>query len=370
VYAAESFYWHAFSLYRVGTERNLRKAIELLETQRRLHPRSRTASDALTLATRMRGDLALAGSDNALRELGQALRNADECSGTGVNVKIAALNAFQQIDAAMTVNYLRDVFQRRNPCARYLREQSVFILAQIDTPEADELMLGLARDAGDLNVRIEAVQFLAEVPDVRAVALLESIVRGSAPTRLRESALFALSRQSTMADASLFRDIAESPYTPPQLRVQAVQWLAEQQFLDESSLFLRLYKVERNEDVRHALVNAVANQKNVSDAPWLLQVGRDSSTALATRKLAISAAAALQAPPSELYKLYREVELVPLRQQIIDILGRHREQVAVSMLIDIVSVEAVTTLRGTSLGWLRQSKDPRAVAFISSYREK
>jgi hypothetical protein len=173
-----------------------------------------------------------------------------------------------------------------------------------------------------------------------------------------------------MADASIFRDIAESPYTPPQLRVQAVQWLAEQQFLDESSLFLRLYRVERNDEVRHALVNAVATQKNVSDAPWLLEVGRDSSTALATRKLAISAAAALQAPPSELYKLYREVELVPLRQQIIDILGRHREQVAVSMLIDIVSVEAVTTLRGTSLSWLRQSKDPRAVAFISSYREK
>jgi HEAT repeat protein len=370
VYAPESFYWQAFSLYRLGGTRNLGRAVELLDTQYRLHPGTRTASDGLTLATRLRGELAKAGIETARRELGMALQNADECSSTGVNVKIAALSAFQQIDPTMAMHHLREVFRAGRDCSGYLREQSVFILAQIRSPEAQDLMLHLAQYSREMDVRVEAVTWLSEVPDTRAVALLESILRSPTAMRLKEGALFALSRQASLADAGLFREIASSQYMPVQLRVQAVTWLAEQRLTDQWDWVLRLYQIERNTQVKHAIVNAIAAQRNVLDRHWLLNVARDSAATLDVRKVAVSAAGAMQTPPSDLFKLYGDISSVALREQIIGILAKHRDRSAVDVLIDIVSSEESGQLRGISLNYLRQSKDPAAVAFVSSHRER
>ena len=372
VYAGESYYWDAFALYRLGGSRFYNQAIELLDTQQRLHPRNRTASDGIVLATRLRGELARDGNAVARRELAAALRNADECSTTGVNVKIAALNAFMHFDPALTVRSIASIFRTSSAagCGRDLREQSIFILAQIELPEARDLMIDVAQYSREPEVRAEAVHWLADIQDVRAVALLESILRGSYSPSLKEAAMYALSRQSSLADAAVFREIAMSSRQPAQLRAQAILWLAEQQFERQSDWILRIYHDDRSAVVRGAIVKAVAEQRNVADRAWLLTVGRDSTASLEVRRLAIASAALLETSPTDFFKLYEDVNIVPLREQIIDILGKHREQVAVNMLIQIANVEAVSALRGSTLNYLRLSKDPKAVAFISSYRER
>jgi HEAT repeat protein len=370
VYAAESFYWHAFSLYRIGGSRNLREAVELLDLQQRLHPRTRTASDGLVLATRVRGELARFGSETAVRELSRAWRDADECSNTGTNVKVAALNAWMLYDAGMAVNHLRQTLRSDRQCGRSLREQAVFILAQIQTPESVELMLGLAQDAREHAVRVQAVQWLSEVPDPRAVAILESVLRGPADIAIKESAMYALSRLGALADPALFRDIAAGPYYPSSLRVQAIDWLSEQPLSHHFPFLMQTYVDEKSADVRHAIVRGVAGQKNAADVAWLLTVGRDSAAASRTRSLAIAAAAELNATPTELLRTYRDVHPVALRQTIIDAIGKRRDHASVDVLIDIASNEEVAALRGASIGWLRQSSDPRAVAFVGSYKER
>src|SRR3990172_5837836 len=60
--AGDATYWHAFALSKVGGERNLQTALQLLQHQGEVYPRARTRRDGEVLATRIRGDLARLGN--------------------------------------------------------------------------------------------------------------------------------------------------------------------------------------------------------------------------------------------------------------------------------------------------------------------
>ena len=60
-FVADSYYWQAFSLYRDGSRRNLREAIELLDVQAREHREASTRSDADELMVRIEAQLARRG---------------------------------------------------------------------------------------------------------------------------------------------------------------------------------------------------------------------------------------------------------------------------------------------------------------------
>ncbi len=376
-YAPESWYWEAFSLYRSESgsrSSNRRRAIAHLDQQQLLYPRTPTAADGLVLATRLRGELAKAGDADARRELAVLLESNNECSRSGgsvnVSVKVEALSAFRQINPTMTVQYLRNLFERTASCTNSLRQQSVFILAQVQSPEASDILLNLAANSRDPDVRIEAVQWIADLRDDRAIGVLRDILLGQSSERLKKTALFSLTQLASAGDAVIFRSIAASRSIPVDLRVQAVLWLSEQRLQDHTDWIRGLYRSERSPAIREAVVNAIAGQRNLTDREWLMTVGSDTTASLALRKQAITAAGELLAPPEELYTLYNRVELVPLREQIIDLLGRNREKSAVDRLIDIATQDADSTMRTSSVKWLRQSKDPKAVEFLIAYRER
>ena len=64
-YAADAYYWRAFSLYRLGGTPQLRSALEALRTQRERFPDAATGGDANALATRIEGELARRGDPEA-----------------------------------------------------------------------------------------------------------------------------------------------------------------------------------------------------------------------------------------------------------------------------------------------------------------
>jgi HEAT repeat protein len=254
----------------------------------------------------------------------------------------------------------------------------VFILAQIPSPEAADILLDLAADSREADVRKEAVQWLSEVHDDRAITVLQGILLAPAAPRsntaasleLRETALFSLTQLATTEDAPVFRRLATSRYVPSPLRVRAVQWLADQRIQQHTDWIIALYRADRNPTIRQAVVSSVAAQRDMSERRWLMDVGRDTTATIAVRKIAISAAADLSVPTADLYALYHEVEPVSLREHIIELLGRNREKNAIDRLIDIARLDADSTMRTSSLKVLRQSKDPKAVEFVIAYRER
>ena len=68
-YAADAYYWRAFSLYRVGGTPQLRAALAALDTQRERFPKAATKGDAKALTSRIQGELARQGDPTATRQV-------------------------------------------------------------------------------------------------------------------------------------------------------------------------------------------------------------------------------------------------------------------------------------------------------------
>ena len=70
-YAADAYYWRAFSLYRVGGTAQLRAALAALDTQRERFPKAATKGDAKALAQPDPGRARPAGRSRGRRERGR-----------------------------------------------------------------------------------------------------------------------------------------------------------------------------------------------------------------------------------------------------------------------------------------------------------
>ncbi|MGI9625393.1 MAG: hypothetical protein ACR2QM_01040, partial [Longimicrobiales bacterium] len=64
-YAADSFYYQGFALYRLGSRPRLRAARDLLRLQAEQHPEAATREDGEALLIRIDGDLARTGDADA-----------------------------------------------------------------------------------------------------------------------------------------------------------------------------------------------------------------------------------------------------------------------------------------------------------------
>jgi len=215
-HAGDAHYWGAFALYRVGDDPSLRRALTLLDTQKRRYPQARTTRDAATLRVRILSALARGGDQSAAQELAQAAQppqppqpahpvapaqpqistnticpNADDDD----DMRIAALNGLMQMDAANAVPILKRVLAKRDPCSAGLRRKAVFILSQKHGEDVENILLDVARNDPDREVRSQAVFWLSQVPSDRAVEMLDSILRTSTDEEIQKKAVFALSQQ-------------------------------------------------------------------------------------------------------------------------------------------------------------------------------
>src|SRR5438128_9338598 len=75
-YAADAYYWRAFSLYRVGGTPQLRSALAALDAQRDRYPEAATKGDARALARRIQGELARQGDPEAAAQVAAAAEAA------------------------------------------------------------------------------------------------------------------------------------------------------------------------------------------------------------------------------------------------------------------------------------------------------
>src|SRR5690349_18340372 len=125
-YAYVSGYYEAFSRYRIGTTEELEAAERALEAlSGRSAPPSRgwrDQTDVNGLRTRIRGALAMRGDASAAEKVEETARQAgSSCDQEDLMVRVEALNALSQMDAAAAMPILRRVMERRDECLVELR---------------------------------------------------------------------------------------------------------------------------------------------------------------------------------------------------------------------------------------------------------
>lgn len=401
-YAADALYWQAFALYRLGGDQDLRKARAVLRRQREQFPRAATQGDATALESRIQGELARRGDSEAAAEISRtaitiappipptpptpaaapeppeppeppgarrssrSTSKSTSCATDDDDMKVAALNALQQMDEDKARPILQRLLARRDAGSACLRRKAVFLIAQQDRPGTEDILLASVRSDPDLEVRRQAVFWLSQVQTDRAVTALDSILRSSQDPEIQDKAVFALSQQDNPRAQQALRSYSERGDIPESIREKAIFWLGQRGGQENAAFLRSLYGRLKGEELKKKVLFSLSQMGGDENGRWLMAVARDTSQTLEMRKQALFWAGQGNdiIPITELTRLYDTMNDREMREQLIFVYSQRDEPAALDKLVEIAKKDPSSELRKRALFWLGQSDDTRAVQAI------
>ncbi len=298
------------------------------------------------------------------------------CPSGNDDIRVSALATIAQVESDQVVSVLQKVLERRDECSVALRRQAVQYVGRTRDPERVELLLKVARADASGEVRRAAVQAMAQINNPRVAAALDSVLFNSADVDMQESVLRALAGQSApSARQSLHRVIESS--LPVDLRVRAVNYIANGRRIDDETDYLRAqYAKATSQDMRDALLRAIAYQRSPASMTFLMGIARDKNQELELRRRALSAvgqygtardgysgSAAMEL--KDLLALYDEFSgQVEMQSQLLDIYGGRAETPVTDKLLQVAKDERNVELRKRAVSRLGQRRDPRVREFL------
>src|SRR6476620_8969638 len=378
-YAADAYYWRAFSLYRLGGTAQLKTALQALNTQRDRFPKAATSGDAKALGRRIQGELARQGDPEAAAQVAEAAEDAvrqpvqpvppvpptgpvpptppsppsppsmrggdDRCSDDDDDTKLAALNALMQMDDGRARPILRRVLARKDAGSVCLRRKAVFLIAQEDAEGTEDILLETARTDPDPEVREQAVFWLSQVGTERAVGALDSILRTSKDPALQEKAVFALSQHESSKASQALRASAERPDLPENLREKAIFWIGQRGGKENEAFLRSLYCRLKETELRNKVLFSISQAGGAENLRWLLGVARDQTQPMQLRKQALFWAGQGDVPIADLASLYSDITDREMREQVIFVYSQRDDSAATDRLLEIARRDPDTELR-------------------------
>jgi tetratricopeptide (TPR) repeat protein len=370
VYAADSRYWKAFALYRIGAADDLREALRSLETGTGRYSASLQV-DAPTLATRISGALAARGDARAAALVAeQASQTGRSCDREDIAVRIEALNSLGQMDPESTTPMLKRLLDRKDDCSASLRRAALFLLAKRGDADAFSLLSNAAKNDPDLRIRADAIRWLARLPGDQAIPTLEEIVRTGDNSMLQEAAIDALGNSDSPRARQSIRSLVERTDLAESLRAAALQSI-DPEHVDDGGAYLRgIYPRLGTPRLQLADVRAIARIGGPDNDQWLLSLVSNNSASLDVRRMALGYAGRSNINITELVKMYDSMADRPLREQLIALYARRTEPQATDKLIDIAKNGTDPELRRLAISNLSRKNDPRTKKLLLEIIDK
>jgi HEAT repeat protein len=284
-------------------------------------------------------------------------------------MKVAALNALQQMDSERAAPVLRRVLAKRDAASTCLRRKALFLIAQEDGDSVVDVLLASARSDPDREVREQAVFWLSQTGDERAVAALDSILRVSTEPDIQEKAVFALSQQGSARAQQALRAYADRTDVPEEMRDKAIFWLGQSGRADDAAFLRSLYGRLKSPDLKKKVLFSLAQTGTKENQRWLLDVARNTAEPLAQRKEALFWASEGGAPTSDVAAVYATSNERELREQVLFVLSQRGDRAAADQLLEIAKRDPDPELRKKALFWLGQMDDPRAAEVLQEIIE-
>ncbi len=362
VYAADSYYWQAFSLYRLGSRSQLREARELLRTMRAEHRSANTLADAEELLVSVESRLAQQGDAQAAASITQ--QATDPC-GPEQETRLAALQALMNMNPDRALPILREVLQDRDACSAELREHAVFLIAQSMDEDAVDILMDLAHRNPDPDpeVREQAVFWMSQVDTPEALEALESILLEANDAELQENALFAISQHQSERSGQVLRRYAERSDISTELRENAIFWIGHSP--GGGQYLMTLWDTLDDPELKENALHAIAQAGGAASRDWLVGRAMDSSEDVEVRQNAIFWAGQTGAfGIGELRELFDSFSDPEMKEQVLFAASQRDEPEAVDFLMEVAEDADNGELREQAIFWLGQSDDPRVPDFL------
>ena len=375
-YAYVSGYWEAFSRYRIGTTEELKAADRALRAiADSPAPRSRgwrDDTDVNGLRTRIRGRLAMRGDSGAADQLEETARKAgSSCDQEDLMVRVEALNALSQMDAAAALPILRRVLERRDECLVELRRRAVFMLARRGDAEASSLLISTARNDPNVNVRAEAISYLPRMAGDAGLAALEDILRNTDDERIQRTAVRAIMSSDNPRARTSLRGLLERRDASETLRLQVLEAFSRERATPDDAAYLRwLYPRSESERMKSAIISALARIGGKDNQDWLAAVVRNTNESSQLRSAALQRLSRSDIPVADIGRMYDAADSRSMREQLISALASRKEPEATDKLIDIAKNSTDLEMRRLAINYLSRKNDPRATKLLMELIEK
>jgi tetratricopeptide (TPR) repeat protein len=219
-----------------------------------------------------------------------------------------ALDAWQWAEAVQLFSRIAAQDGPRRPAALYWqayaqnrlgrREEALQTIAELRTAfprnryarQAQALEVEVRRDAGQLvepdtqddeQLRLFALQALQRKDPRRALPMLEQVLRGSAPPRLKNRALFLVAQSDRAEARRLLADVARGNASP-ELQERAIGYLLARRTPDTRATLVDIYSSSRDVNVKRRVVRGLTR---AGDAPSLVALARSESDPALKREM-------------------------------------------------------------------------------------
>jgi HEAT repeat protein len=240
------------------------------------------------------------------------------------------------------------------------------MLALRGDSESTSLLLAVAKYDPNASVRSEAISFLSRVPGDVGVNALEDMLRTEQDENIQRAVIRSLASSDNAKARASMRALIDRKDASPSLRAEAIRSFNSERATPDDARYLRdLYGRADNDQVKLAIVDALARIGGPENEQWVLGIAMNGSEPSSMRAAALGRLTRSQSVSvASLSKLYDNAESYELRRRVIDVLAVRKEPEATDKLVDIVKNSTVPALRSQAINALTRKNDQRTTQLL------
>lgn len=244
-----------------------------------------------------------------------------------------------------------------------VRVQILRALSEMNSARAKTKLVEIARSSDDLALRQVAVRYLGEQQDAASLDELIRLFDSDRTPEIRSQVLRALSQRQDEKAQAKLLDVARRGETP-ELRIEAIRRLSDRGSSSYEDL-LQLYDSETNLEIKQGLIRAYADMNDARARDKLYKIAR-AAESMELRLYAIRRLGQNNNAQTidQLIGLYDAEQSVEVKAMLIRTFGESPQKNAIHKLISIARESQSVDLRKLAVRMLGQSKDPEALRFL------
>ena len=244
-----------------------------------------------------------------------------------------------------------------------IRVQILRALSEMNTPKAQAKLGEIARASDDVELRRIAIRYLGEQNDPASLDELIRLFDSDRTPEIRSQILRALSEREDPKAKAKLLDVARRGETP-ELRMEAIRRIGDRG-KDSFDDLLQLYNSEINQDIKQSLIRAYSEIDDPRARAKLYEIAR-AADKLELRVFAIRRLGEHNDEQTidQLISLYDSEQDPQVKSTLIRSFGESSNKKAIRKLISIARDPQSVELRKLAVRMLGESKDPEALKFL------
>ena len=361
--AGSALYWEAYSRYREGGNKQLKKARSVLRKLEQRFPDSAVSEDADELMVRIEGSLAKRGDPDAARAVNLKARSTGYQES---ETRMAALGALVMMDEDKALPILEKILANRSEKNVEMRRRAVALMMAIDDERTGPIILDVVRNDPDPDTRGSAALLVGHLPGADAVEIVRELAAQDQPVEVMKPLMLGMRENDAPEACELLMDIAGDDGRDPEVRGLALFALGEREEPQVTKYLQDVFSGTDDPDIQQqALFGLSERRVDAELKSWFMTTAKNSEISIDARKMCLFwAADSGSLDTDDLLSLYAEFEEPELRKQLIFSVADMDSEAGLDLLIEIARNDPSNEMRQMAIFWLGDSGDPRALEYL------